>query len=425
MVLFVGGIPWAFGLDEGTQGRGKGRPFHAGEISRKTFCWLAARSSAREADPAERPAADPGASLGDSATLATTIRPDVVDQARQKRLEFLKRVSDKDLRQGGPRERFITPSPLDLVGSPSLTRSRGIPRGAGMHDLIEQYLCIYKSRLKPSTFQDYRSILRHHLSHFSDLEALNMGLEEYLCSLEVSGKRRNNILTAAKSFIGWARRRRLWSGDLLEIPRFKSRSKKIKPLSAEETQLIMSYAPRPYRDYFHFALLTGVRTGEALGLRFEDFDLAGKVIMIRRALTCGEIVTTKTMAGEREFPLLRPLREIYQLRAAENETGSPWFFYSVREGHVMSRKALTRAWKGLLEAFKISPRPLYATRHTWASLAISAGEDPLWVAQAMGHSRPDQLFLKYSSFLEGMKRDGEKVSSMVMGRRKTFLRALP
>jgi integrase len=294
-----------------------------------------------------------------------------------------------------------------------------------MIDLIEQYLRTYKGRLKPSTFLDYRSILRHHLSHFEDLEALNMGLEEYLSSLEISGKRRNNILSTARSYVAWARRRNLWGGNLLEIPRFKSRSKKIKPLSPEETRLIMTYAPHPYRDYFHFALLTGVRTGEALGLRFEDFDLAAGIISIRRAITCGEIVTTKTAAGERELPLLRPLRELFNRRATSNETGSPWFFYSIRAGHIISRKALARSWKGLLQAFNIGPRPLYATRHTFASLAIAAGEDPLWVAKAMGHSRPDQLFLKYSSFLEGVKRDGEKVSSMVMGGKQSFLRVLP
>jgi len=294
-----------------------------------------------------------------------------------------------------------------------------------MQDFIEQYLRTYKGRLKPSTFLDYRSILKLHLSHFPSFEALNNGLEEYLCGLDVTGKRKNNILSATRSFMAWGRRRHLWGGELLEVPRFKSRSTKIKPLSPEETRLIMTYGPAPYRDYFQFAILTGVRTGEALGLRFEDFDLAGGIISIRRAITCGQIVSTKTEAGERELPLLRPIRELYQRRRQGNVDGSPWFFYSLREGHIMSRKALARAWKGILGAFGIAARPLYATRHTFASLAIAAGEDPLWVAKTMGHGRPDQLFLKYGSFLEGVKHDGEKIVKLAMGGRQTFLRALP
>jgi integrase len=69
-----------------------------------------------------------------------------------------------------------------------------------------------------------------------------------------------------------------------------------------------------------------------------------------------------------------------------------------------------------LKAFRIDARPLYATRHTFASLAIAAGEDPLWVAQVLGHSRPDQLFMRYASHLAGLKDDGRKVEEMICGR---------
>jgi len=195
-------------------------------------------------------------------------------------------------------------------------------------------------------------------------------------------------------------------------------------LSPEETRLIMAYAPPPYKDYFQFGILTGVRTGEALGLQFDDFNLKEGIISIRRALTRGQIVSPKTAAGERDLPLLRPVWEIYQRRLLANDKGSPWFFYSQKEGAVISRKALARAWKEALKAFEISPRPLYATRHTFASLAIASGEDPLWVAKTMGHSRPDQLFLKYGSFLEGVKRDGEKIIELVIGK-QSFLRVAP
>jgi integrase len=286
-----------------------------------------------------------------------------------------------------------------------------------MHELIEQFLRTYQARLKPSTFLDYRSILRHHISHFENFEALNKDFEEYLAQLPCSGKRKNNILSATRSFVGWVRRRDIWSGNFYQIPRFPWRGSKIKPLSPEEARLVMTYAPYPYRDYFQLSILTGVRTGESLGLQFDDFDLVKRKIIIRRAYSCGQIVTTKTASGEREIPLLRPIWEIYQRRSQENEMESPWFFYSASpKGGIISRQALRKAWRGILEAFDIDPRPLYATRHTYASLAIAAGEDPLWVARTMGHSRPDQLFLKYASYLEEVKKDGEKILELVMGR---------
>ncbi|MCX5888473.1 MAG: site-specific integrase [Deltaproteobacteria bacterium] len=291
-----------------------------------------------------------------------------------------------------------------------------------MQELVDRFLATYQARLKASTLRDYRSIFAHHLAKFPSFEALNQGLEDYLSGLDISGKRKNNILSAARSFVEWARRRKFFEGKFFKIPRFPHRSKKTKPLTPDEAQLIMDCTPWPYKDFFKLSILTGLRTGEALGLRFDDFDLVKKVIHVERSLTCGVIGTTKTMAGERDVPLLRPLWELFEARRRANHRASPWFFFSAHRG-VLSLKKIRQIWRDFLDAVGIEPRVLYATRHTFASLAIAAGEDPLWVAKILGHERPDQLFLKYATFLEGMKEDGKKFLELAIGR-GTFLRAV-
>jgi integrase len=288
---------------------------------------------------------------------------------------------------------------------------------------IDAYLQTYQARLKPSTWRDYKSILGAHLGAFASFEDLNSGLESYLAGLKVSGKRRNNILTAARSFLRWGLRRRLWAGQLYEVPRFKARSVKVKPLTPREAGLVMDYARPPYNSFFQLSILTGLRTGEALGLRFEDFDLERGLLFIRRARTGSELVDPKSAAGVRELPIFRPIRELYQRRKAGNFRGSPWFMYSER-GEVFARSTLRRIWKGLLRAFDIPDKPMYATRHTFASLAIAAGEDPLWIARMMGHSRADQLLLRYATFLEGVKDDGHKLTELICGK-ASLMRALP
>ena len=65
-----------------------------------------------------------------------------------------------------------------------------------MQEIINQFLRTYQARLKPSTLRDYQSILGHHLSRFKDFEDLNRSLEEYLAGLLITGKRKNNILSA-------------------------------------------------------------------------------------------------------------------------------------------------------------------------------------------------------------------------------------
>jgi integrase len=276
-----------------------------------------------------------------------------------------------------------------------------------MNTLIDQFLSAYQGRLKPSSLSDYRSILHHHLAFFPDLPAMSLGLEDYLSGLALTGKRKNNILCVARTFYGWAARRQIAPGPMLPIPRFPHRTVKTKPLSLEEARQVMSFTPQPYRDFYRLSILTGLRTGEALALQFQDFDLAHQVLRIRRAFSGGVISSTKTASSDRDIPLLRPVRELYEQRQRYNLKSSPWFFYSGKGG-IFSLKKLREVWRVFLELFGIEPRRMYSTRHTFASLAIAAGEDALWVARVLGHSRPDQLFLRYASFMEGMKEDGKK-----------------
>src|SRR5690606_30536264 len=43
-------------------------------------------------------------------------------------------------------------------------------------------------------------------------------------------------------------------------------------------------------------------------------------------------------------------------------------------------------WTPALKRAKVRYRRPYQTRHTYASMMLSAGEHPMWVAQQMGHS---------------------------------------
>lgn len=261
-----------------------------------------------------------------------------------------------------------------------------------------------------------------HLARFATFDDLNRGLEEYLSGLDVTGKRKNNILSCAACFIAWASRREIWEGRFLKIPRFPHRVRKTKPLKPEEAHVVMLYTPPPWKHAFQLLILTGLRTGEALGLRFEDFNLAKGYFSVKRSISGGKVSTTKTLTSERDIPILRPIRELYAIRERGNHKGSPWFLYSPTGRGIMAISTLRDYWRRSCNLFEIEPRPLYATRHTFASLAVAAGEDPLWIAKIMGHSRPDQLLLRYASYLEGVKPDGKRFLEMVG--LQTFIKAV-
>lgn len=45
-----------------------------------------------------------------------------------------------------------------------------------------------------------------------------------------------------------------------------------------------------------------------------------------------------------------------------------------------------RIWKAALKRAGVRYRNPYQTRHTYASMMLSAGEHPMWVAKQMGHA---------------------------------------
>ena len=47
---------------------------------------------------------------------------------------------------------------------------------------------------------------------------------------------------------------------------------------------------------------------------------------------------------------------------------------------------------------------MYQTRHTFATLMLSSGENPNWVAQMMGHTSTEMLFKRYAKLIPNLTR---------------------
>ncbi len=45
---------------------------------------------------------------------------------------------------------------------------------------------------------------------------------------------------------------------------------------------------------------------------------------------------------------------------------------------------------------------MYQARHTFATLMLSVGENPNWVARMMGHTSVEMLFKKYSGYIPNL-----------------------
>ena len=67
-----------------------------------------------------------------------------------------------------------------------------------------------------------------------------------------------------------------------------------------------------------------------------------------------------------------------------------------------------KVWVPMLRRLGIRYRPPYQMRHTFATLAISAGENINWVARMLGHKSPVVTLERYNRFVPNLTRtDGQ------------------
>lgn len=65
-----------------------------------------------------------------------------------------------------------------------------------------------------------------------------------------------------------------------------------------------------------------------------------------------------------------------------------------------------RAFRVLLKALNLKDRKLYTTRHTFASLMLSQGEEAMWVSKTLGHKDLNTTYKTYSHYI--LKQEKER-----------------
>lgn len=182
------------------------------------------------------------------------------------------------------------------------------------------------------------------------------------------------------------------SGDLTKV-RKKITEKRLKP----EQVLNLIKSCTLLRDAFLVTLLynTGIRIGEALGLRHTDIDIAEKVIWIvpRHDNQNGARAKSKKTRG---VPVLDYIINMYEdyMTSSEYElafeSGTEYVFCNVQRGCV--GKALSRSYADNLKLYLQKRSDIqfswHQFRHTHASEAIAEGYSLLEVAERLGHASP-------------------------------------
>lgn len=174
---------------------------------------------------------------------------------------------------------------------------------------------------------------------------------------------------------------------------------------------------------YHVALATGLRQRESLALTWADVDLERRRVAVRYTLTVsgkGALARTDTNAGKGcvvevpTEPIIARKKRHAKFFAA-GLRAAPWVFPDT-EGYALRKSNLVgRSFNPLLEAAGLPQFRFHDLRHSYASLALSAGVHPKVVQEKLGHSSIKMTLDTYSHLIPSMQREAADLSNRLLG----------
>lgn len=282
-------------------------------------------------------------------------------------------------------------------------------------DVVKKWVPIHKAEVKYTTWRDYKSAMNCYvLPKFKDRPIKDISYMEILDfrnKIEVSPKRANNIMVPMKAVFDMAYKEGIVSDNVMrKVKRLREETPDINPFSYEEIKQILRFVDPWYLHYVVVAFFSGMRDGELNGLRWGDYHPKmsnGPELHIRRSYVYGKDSVLKTKKSVRNIQCLPEVVEA--LKQQKSLTGGSEYIFLTKDGNRMNPDHFRNvAWKPALEKAGIEYRPAIQTRHTFATMMLSSGEDFGWVQKMMGHSSPQMIYQRYYSWIPQKTRSDGK-----------------
>jgi integrase len=194
----------------------------------------------------------------------------------------------------------------------------------------------------------------------------------------------------------------------------------------EDIRALLDEVPEPSRSIGWLIVLTGLRIGEVLALRWCDLDLDAGVVRVNRAVYDGHFDEPKTKRSRRTVPLSDMARTILESRkpAVFNPDA---LVFCARNGSPLSRRnLLNRQLVPTCKRLGLTRTNWHWLRHANATFLDSVGT-PLGTTQSLlGHSSLEitrELYVH--SVPEDARRSVQKVEDFVNGPKRTQTSVVP
>lgn len=280
-------------------------------------------------------------------------------------------------------------------------------------ELLREFLAEAKSTKEASTYRGYKRVCEGHLlPMFDKVEIQDLQpaiLRKWIRGLQCTTKTVANILTPLRAVIEQAlvdqyiKENPLNSiiVDKLLNKETKKSDYKPDPFSVDEIKAILSESEGQVRLLFQFAFFTGLRVSELIGLRWEDIDWKNQIIHVEETIVAKEAKGPKTEAGIRDVMLLPPALDALEQQKQHTFAHKGRVFYNPQTNKPWetSQQIRRTQWMHILKRAGIRYRNTYQTRHTYASMMLSQGENIMWVSKQLGHVNVEMVIKTYGRWI--------------------------
>jgi integrase len=151
-------------------------------------------------------------------------------------------------------------------------------------------------------------------------------------------------------------------------------------LTPSQTTSIAEKLSEPYATLVLFLAVTGLRIGEAIAIKWSDFE--GDVLHVQRRMYDGKVDTTKSRDSKRRIPIPAALLE----RMKTLGTTGEWIFHARGGVPLNPGNSLKRYIRPVAKELNIELGGWHDFRHTVATSMLRAGHGAKVVSELLGHS---------------------------------------
>lgn len=289
-------------------------------------------------------------------------------------------------------------------------------------ELLERWLAEYATpRVKPTTLDSYRDSIRLHIANTplgrKRAQAVRVAdISQFAAQLAASPHRRaaEMALLRLKQAFKWGASVELLRRDVtagVTLPPAMTEPDERYALSHREARALLAAAKDDsFWPIWRVYLATGLRRGEALGLRWQDLDLDRGLLSVRQQVVLAGRPKRPTIQSPKSKSALRTIEldddtiaalEAHRERIVTSGGKAQGLVFCTRHGGPLNPMNLHRSFAAICERANISGINIHSLRHTHVAHLILAGHPILEISRRLGHKHVSVTMDTYAHLIAG------------------------